>query len=301
MSDFTSSFWSLYVAGVTIVSIVFCALVLWGAARMKVHTAADGTTGHTWDDGTLAEINNPLPGWWTWMFVLTIVFSVGYVYLYPALGTNQGSFGWTSVGQYQKEVEAGMAKEAPLYAKFAAMKIEDVAKDPQAKAIGERLFLNNCAQCHGSDAKGGIGYPNLADKDWLYGGAPENIVETITNGRNGIMPPMAAAVGSADEVKNLANYVLSLSGSAHDSVRANLGKDKFAVCAACHGPDGKGNQQLGAPNLTDSVWLHGVGESTIIRRVNEGVNNVMPAQGQRFTSDQIHVLAAYVWGKSNVQ
>lgn len=299
MSDFTSNFWSLFVAGITIISIAFCIFVLWAAARMKVNTAADGTTGHTWDEGTLAEINNPLPGWWTWLFVITIAFSIAYLYLYPGLGTYQGSFGWSSVDQLNKEVDAGKAKEAPLYAKFAAMKVDEVAKNPEAMAIGERLFMNNCAQCHGSDAKGGVGYPNLTDKDWLYGGAPEQIVETITKGRNGIMPTMAAAVGSADDVKNVANYVLSLSSSAHDSVKANLGKEKFAACAACHGPDGKGNQQLGAPNLTDSTWLHGAGESAITRMVNEGKNNVMPAQGDRFSADQIHVLAAYVWGKSN--
>lgn len=299
MSDFTSNFWSLFVAGITIVSIGFCIFVLWAASRMKVHTAADGTTGHSWDEGTLAEINNPLPGWWTWLFILTIVFSIAYLYLYPGLGTYQGSFAWSSVDQLNKEVEAGKAKEAPLYANFAAMKVEEVSKNPEAMAIGERLFMNNCAQCHGSDAKGGVGYPNLTDKDWLYGGAPEQIVETITKGRNGIMPPMAAAVGSADDVKNLANHVLSLSGSAHDSVKANLGKEKFAACAACHGADGKGNQQLGAPNLTDGTWLHGAGESAIVRMVNEGKNNLMPAQGERFSADQIHVLAAYVWGKSN--
>jgi cytochrome c oxidase cbb3-type subunit 3 len=278
---------------------VYCAIILIGAARMKVHTAADGTTGHHWDEGTLAEINNPLPGWWTWLFVITIVFAVGYVYMYPALGTHQGSFGWSSVDQHKKEVEAGLAKEAPLYAKFAAMKVEEVAKNEEAMRIGERLFMNNCSQCHGSDAKGGVGYPNLTDKDWLYGGAPENIVETLTNGRNGVMPPMAAAVGTADDVKNLANYVLSLSGSGHDSVKANLGKEKFAACAACHGPDGKGMQALGAPNLTDGIWLHGAGETAVTRMINEGKNNVMPAQGSRFTKDQIHVLTAYVWGKSN--
>jgi len=299
MSDFTSNFWALWVAGITIASIVYCVIILVGAARMKVHTAEDGTTGHHWDEGTLAEINNPLPGWWTWLFVITVVFAVGYVYMYPALGTHQGSFGWSSADQYKKEVEAGLAKEAPLYAKFAAMTVEEVAKNEEAMRIGERLFMNNCAQCHGSDAKGGVGYPNLIDKDWLYGGAPENIVESITNGRNGVMPPMAAAVGTADDVKNLANYVLSLSGSGHDSVKANLGKEKFAACAACHGPDGKGMQALGAPNLTDGIWLHGAGETAITRMINEGKNNMMPAQGSRFTKDQIHVLTAYVWGKSN--
>lgn len=166
-------------------------------------------------------------------------------------------------------------------------------------AIGERLFMNNCAQCHGSDARGNKGIPNLTDGDWLYGGAPATIKETLVKGRNGNMPPMAAAVGSPEDVKNVAQYVLSLSGSPHDSLQAALGKAKFGVCAACHGVDGKGNQALGAPNLTDDVWLHGYGEAAIIAMVNGGKVNQMPAQADKLTEAQIHVLASYVWGMSN--
>lgn len=153
--------------------------------------------------------------------------------------------------------------------------------------------------CHGSDAKGSRGFPNLTDKDWLHGGSPEKIEETITGGRIGMMPPMAAAVGNAEDVKNVANYVLSLSGSMYDSGRAGLGKEKFVNCAPCHGADGKGNQDIGAPNLTDHIWLHGAGEAAIIRRIYEGKVNQMPAQGGRLTPAQIHVVAAYVWGMSN--
>jgi cytochrome c oxidase cbb3-type subunit 3 len=159
--------------------------------------------------------------------------------------------------------------------------------------------MNNCSQCHGSDARGSKGFPNLTDSDWLHGGAPANITETLVNGRMGQMPPMAAAVGTADDVKNLANYVLSLSGSPHDSLRANLGKSKFTACAACHGMDGKGNQALGAPNLTDDIWLHGYGEAAIMAMVNNGKVNQMPAQGQKLTEGQIKVLSSYVWGFSN--
>ena len=166
-------------------------------------------------------------------------------------------------------------------------------------AIGERLFMNNCAQCHGSDARGSKGFPNLADADWLHGGTPEKIAETITQGRRGQMPPMAAAVGTPDDVKNVAHYVLSLSRSPHDSVRAQLGKAKFTACAACHGMDGKGNPALGAPNLTDDIWLHGWGEPAIVTMVNNGKLNEMPAQAGKLTEAQIHVLAAYVWGLSN--
>ena len=188
---------------------------------------------------------------------------------------------------------------APLYAQFTARKVEEVAGDPNAMAIGERLFMNNCAQCHGSDARGSKGFPNLADKDWLHGGTPDRIVETITKGRVGQMPVMAGAVGSPEDVKNVANYVLSLSNAPHDSVRAQLGKEKFVACAACHGVDGKGNTAIGAPNLTDDTWLHGWGEPAIVAMVNNGKVNVMPAQQGKLTEAQIHVLAAYVWGLSN--
>jgi cytochrome c oxidase cbb3-type subunit 3 len=207
--------------------------------------------------------------------------------------------GWTSAEQYAAEVEKANLAEAPLYAKFVAMKPEDLAKDPQAKAIGERLFMNNCAQCHGSDDRGSKGFPNLTDGDWLHGGTTDKIKETLTLGRIGQMPPMAAAVGSPNDVKNVAHYVLSLSGSPHDSVRAALGKSKFATCAACHGADGKGLQALGSANLTDNIWLHGYGEAAIIAMVNNGKVNQMPVQAGKLTEAQIHVLSGYVWGMSN--
>ena len=299
MSDFTSNFWSMFVAGVTVVSILACLLLLWFSGKARAMTAHDNTTGHVWD-GDLREMNNPLPRWWAWLFVITIVFSFAYLAMYPGLGAYAGKLGWTSTGQYQAEVDKGNAQIAPLYAKFSAMKPEDVAKDAQAMAIGERLFMNNCAQCHGSDARGNKGIPNLADGDWLHGGTPAIIKETLTKGRVGNMPPMAAAVGSAAEVKNVAQYVLSLSGSPHDSVQAALGKAKFASCAACHGLDGKGNPALGAPNLTDDVWLHGYGEAAIVAMINGGKVNQMPAQADKLTAAQIQVLASYVWGLSNL-
>lgn len=300
MSDFTSNFWSIYVAGITVVSILACALLLWLTSKVKAPSTDDNTTGHVWD-GDLREMNNPLPRWWVWLFIITIVFSLVYLAVYPGLGSYPGMLTekWTQKGQYEKEVAKGNAEVAPLYAKFASMTPEEVSRDPQAHAIGERLFMNNCAQCHGSDAQGSKGFPNLTDTDWLHGGTPEKINETLTLGRIGMMPPMVAAVGTSDDVKNVANYVLSLSGSPHDSVRAALGKPKFAACAACHGMDGKGNQALGAPNLTDDIWLHGYGENAIIAMVNNGKTNQMPAQADKLTPSQIQVLASYVWGLSN--
>jgi cytochrome c oxidase cbb3-type subunit 3 len=298
MSDFTSNFWSIFVAGVTIVSMLACLLLLWFSGKAKAMTASDNTTGHVWD-GDLREMNNPLPRWWVWLFILTVIFSFVYLALYPGLGTYAGKLGWTSTGQHQAEVDKGNAEVAPLFAKFSAMKPEEMAKNPQAMAIGERLYMNNCAQCHASDARGSKGFPNLTDGDWLHGGSPEKIKETLTKGRVGNMPPMGDALGSADDVRNVAQYVLSLSGNPHDSLQAALGKSKFGVCAACHGMDGKGNHALGAPNLTDDTWLHGYGAPAIMAMINSGKVNQMPAQGEKLTEAQIHVLTSYVWGLSN--
>lgn len=298
MSDFIHNFWSVYITAITLGGIVACALLLWATSRKKVAANADNTTGHVWDED-LREMNNPLPLWWVGLFIITIVFSLAYLYLYPGLGTATGSYGWTSKGQYSDEVAKANEALKPLYANFDGQPADQLSKDAKAMAIGERLFMNHCAQCHGSDARGSKGFPNLTDSDWLHGGSPDQIKETLTLGRMGVMPPMAAAVGSPDDVKNLAHYVLSLSGSPHDSLRAALGKPKFGACAACHGIDGKGNQAVGAPNLTDKVWLHGWGEEVIVAMVNNGKSNQMPAQKDRLTESQIHVLTAYVWGLSN--
>jgi cytochrome c oxidase cbb3-type subunit 3 len=298
MSDFTSNFWSLYVAGIALFGIVACLILLYFSGKAKAMTAEDNTTGHVWD-GDLREMNNPLPRWWVGLFLITIAFAFGYLALYPGLGNSAGKLGWSSTGQYDAEVAKANKELEPLYAKFAGMPPEDVAKDPQAMAIGDRLFMNNCAQCHGSDARGSKGFPNLTDADWLHGGSHAKIKETLVNGRNGMMPPMAAAVGTPEDVRNLAHYVLSLSNSPHDSLRASLGKSKFGACAGCHGGDGKGNQALGAPNLTDDIWLHGWGENAIVAMVNNGKVNQMPAQVSKLTDAQLHVLASYVWGLSN--
>ena len=298
MSDFTSDFWSYYVAGLTLVSILACILLLWISGTTKVKARDDNTTGHVWA-GDLREMNNPLPRWWVYLFVITVVFSLIYGVLYPTFGKYQGVLGWSSTGQHTAEVAKVEKAIAPIYARFTGMTPQQLAGDAPAMAVGERLFMNNCAQCHGSDARGARGFPNLTDGDWLWGGDPAVIKATLTEGRTGVMPPMAAAVGSADDVRNVAHYVLSLSGSPHDPVRAFSGKPKFAVCAACHGMDGKGNQAMGAPNLSDGTWLHGWGEEAIVRAVTKGFTNQMPAQAGKLNADQIHVLTSYVWGMSN--
>ena len=296
MSDFSHVGWAWFVAGVTVAGLLFCAFILLVASKRKV-MANDNTTGHIWDED-LRELNNPLPRWWMWLFVITVVFAAVYLALYPGLGNAPGVLKWTSSGQWQTEQDKAHAAMAPVYAKYTAMPAEALAKDSKAMGIGERLFVNNCAQCHGSDAHGSKGFPNLTDGDWLGGSGAEYIAKTINAGRVGMMPPMAAAVGTADDIKNVSHYVLSLSGSAHNNVAAELGKAKFTACAACHGADGKGNQALGAPNLTDKIWLHGWGEQAVAAMVTNGKNSVMPAFAQRLSPEQIHVLAAYVWSLS---
>jgi cytochrome c oxidase cbb3-type subunit 3 len=296
MSDFISNGWSLYVSGIVIAGLLFCVFILAVASKRKV-MANDNTTGHVWDED-LREMNNPLPRWWMGLFILTIVFAVLYLTLYPGLGNRVGVLKWSAVGQLHAEEAKAAAAMAPVYAAFNGLSAEDLAKNPQAMAIGERIFINTCSQCHGSDAHGSKGFPNLTDNDWLGGSGPDYIHKTILEGRQGMMPPMAAAVGTSEDVRNVANYVLSLSGSPHNSVAAQLGKAKFAVCAACHGADGKGNQALGSANLTDKIWLHGWGEDAIVAMVNNGKTNVMPPQGARLTPEQMKVLTAYVWSLS---
>jgi cytochrome c oxidase cbb3-type subunit 3 len=307
MSDFSSDFWAVYVALITMLSIIGCAVLLYTCSTKRT-TAGEqaATTGHTWDED-LSEWNNPLPRWWMWLFYITIVFSLVYLVLYPGLGAYAGLFGWSSRQQYDDEQKQAAVQYGPIFDKYLKQDIKLVAADPAARAIGGRLFLANCAQCHGSDAGGGKGFPNLRDSDWLYGGEPETIKASITNGRNGVMPPMGAAVGGEEGVTDVANYVLSLSGRTHDELRATRGKPKFnTICIACHGPDGKGNQTLGAPNLTDDIWIYGGSLSAIIETITNGRGtnmatagvSVMPAHKNVLDEAKIHLLAAYVYGLS---
>ncbi len=297
MSDFFNSGWSLYIDAIVIGGLIFC-LVLLVIASKRTVMANDNSTGHIWDED-LKEMNNPLPRWWMGLFVITVVFAAIYLAMYPGLGSNEGTLKWSATGQWQSEQAKAAEAMKVVYEPFKSLSAAELAKNSQAMQIGERLFVNNCAQCHGADARGSKGFPNLADNDWLGGdGSPEYIQKTIAEGRIGVMPPMAAAVGTAEDVRNVANYVLSLSGSPHNSVAAELGKPKFAACAACHGAEGKGTPALGAPNLTDKTWLHGWGEDAVLAMVNNGKQNVMPPQGARFTEDQLKVLTAYVWNLS---
>jgi len=295
MSQFTSGFWDVYVGLISLVSILACGVFLKMQSVRK--SVEPETSGHVWDEN-IQEYNNPMPRWWAWLFYLTIVFSLGYLVLYPGLGSYKGTLGWSQVGQLEEETRAADAQFGPLYDKFARQDVAAVAKSPEALAIGQKLFLNNCAQCHASDAGGSKGFPNLTDKDWLWGGTPEAIKTSITEGRMGVMPPFGPALGEQG-AKDVAHYVLSLSGTAHDSIRKARGEPLFkSTCAACHGPDGKGNPQLGAPDLTDKIWLHGSGEAAILEQVNKGRQNQMPAHKDLLSPAKIHLLTAYVYSLS---
>lgn len=298
MSDFSSLFWDYYVAVLAIVSVLGCAVFLKAQSKRRVAVTADGnpdTTGHTWD-GDLREYHNPMPRWWIILFYLTIAFSVVYLVLFPGLGTQfKGTLGWTSANQLGDENKQADATYGPIFASYLQQPVETVAGDARARQMGERIFVNNCAQCHGSDAHGSRGFPDLTDREWLYGGDAASIKTTITDGRTGTMPPMAAALGTADDVANVAHYVLSLSDSAHDSVRAVRGKDKFVVCGACHGPQGQGNPQLGAPDLTNRLWLYGGSITTVSETIAKGRQGVMPAWKGILTDAEIHLVSAYVY------
>lgn len=298
MSDFTSEFWSIYVAAITVVSIIGCGVFLKALSGKRVAGSAVETMGHVWD-GDLEEFNNPLPRWWMYLFYITLVFGTLYVLLYPGLGGFAGAFNWSSQGQWAAEEKKAAERYGPIFAKYLQMDLKQVAADPAAMEIGQRLYLNYCSQCHASDARGSRGFPNLADKDWLYGGEPEVVKTTILEGRNGIMPPWSAALGE-EGVKNVAHYVMSLSGLTHDGLRAAKGQELYAQnCSACHGAEGTGNPALGAPNLTDGTWLYGGGETAIVETVAKGRNGHMPAWKDFLGEAKVHVLAAYVWGLSN--
>ncbi|MFA5488183.1 MAG: cytochrome-c oxidase, cbb3-type subunit III [Candidimonas sp.] len=299
MSDFINSYWSHFIIALAVGGLIFCLWLLYSQRGwLKSHIDQVEDTGHVWD-GNLRELNNPIPRWWVVMYILTCVFTVGYWYLYPSLGSIQGALGYSSAAQVKQELDALREQVKPIFARYQGMSIPEIAADTEARGIGQRLFLNHCAQCHSSDARGGAGFPDLTDKDWLYGGEPEQIQTTITKGRHGVMPAWNGQI-KPDEAADIAQYVRSLSGLAADALRIIPGKRGFQTyCVACHGVDGKGNQALGAPNLTDDVWLYGSSQASIVDTILNGRENSMPAQENILSEDQIRILTAWVWGLSN--
>jgi len=294
-----STFWSNWITVITVVNIAACLwLVLWTMKKRDGESAEGEVNGHAWDNGDLQEYNNPLPRWWLYMFYLTIAFAAGYLYLYPGLGNYQGALNWTQQGQWDTEMAAAKEKYDPIYAQYRDVAIPELAKNQDAVDMGKRLYLTYCMQCHGSDARGAKGFPNLTDDDWLWGGSPEAITATIVNGRQAAMPAWEPILG-AEGVDNVVQYVLTLSGRKADPDMAAKGKDIYtANCMACHQPDGKGMQLLGAANLTDNVWLYGKTPSAIRETIAKGRNGVMPAWQKMMGDDKIHVVTAYVYSLS---
>ncbi|HSG51260.1 MAG TPA: cytochrome-c oxidase, cbb3-type subunit III [Rheinheimera sp.] len=314
-----SSFWSAWIILLTLPVLIGCALLLKWNLKNYVGVPEDQDTGHEIDG--ITEINNPLPRWWTYMFLVVLVWSVYYLAAYPGLGNWQGFLGWTSSNQGIKSLEESrLAVEkskaeglnvqldrevmqadevyGPVFQQFAKRDVLDLAYDDEAIKIGQRLFLQNCALCHGSDARGQQGFPNLTDNDWLYGGTPDKIKETLLHGRKAAMPAWIDALGEQG-VKEMTAYVLSLSGRKVNDREAEAGKAKYAMCAACHGADGKGslahNLPFGAPNLTDNIWLYGGSEEAVAESLIKGRNGVMPAFKQTLGEDKVHILTAYVY------
>lgn len=293
-----SNAWSWYIIILTLANVFACIwLIRWTSKPVVGESKTGEVTGHTWDDN-LQEFNNPLPRWWLWMFYLTIVFGLVYFALYPALGNFKGVLGWTQTQEYDQEVAQADAAYGPIFAGYAKTDAAALTKNADAMRAGQRLFLNYCATCHGSDAGGAKGFPSLRDNDWLYGGSPAMIEASILDGRQGVMPPMGAALGEQG-VEEVTAYVMSLSGRKSDDALVNAGKAKFeTMCAACHMQDGKGNAAIGAPNLTDNVWLYGRAASTIKKSIRDGRSGVMPSHRAFLGEDKSHLLAAYVYSLS---
>ena len=297
MADFTSKFWEWYIFILVGLSFAFCfALIIW-MQRGKKPTKVK-SHGHVWD-GDLEELDNPLPAWWLYMFYITLVFGIVYLLIYPGSGVFAGAFKWSEVGQYEQEMKVAEQKYGPLYEKYRTQDIKLVASNPEALKMGQRLFMTYCTACHGSDAGGGPGFPNLRDQDWLYGGQPETIKASIAGGRNGAMPPWGAVLGS-EGVHNVSEYVMSLSGRKVNAEAAVAGKAKFQqLCVACHAADGKGNPAMGAPNLADNVWLYGGRQAAIMKSISGGRSGRMPAHGEFLGDAKVHLLAAYIYSLSN--
>jgi cytochrome c oxidase cbb3-type subunit 3 len=294
--DFVSEFWHYYIAAITIAGIIFSLWVLSSQTTKKLAAGQEAELMvHAWD-GDLQELNNPLPRWWMWLFYSLTFFGIGYLVLYPGLGKYAGTLGWSSYQEWKDDKTKVDAEFDQVMAPYKSVDIMSVSADPKAKEMGEHLFMTYCVQCHGSQAQGGKGFPNLTDNQWLFGGTPDDIQASIAGGRIAEMPPMGDAVGGEQGAKEVANYVLSLGGKPHDAALAAAGKEKFAACAGCHGENGKGMPAASFPNLTDDAWQYGGTESAIMESIMKGRKGGMPAQLETLGESKVHLLAAYVWG-----
>lgn len=292
-----SNAWSWYVILGTAASLVAC---FWIVAYANKQRASDEeiaeSESHVWDED-IRELNNPLPMWWFWLFILTVIWSALYLVYYPGMGNFEGTASWSQEQQYEAEVAAAEAEYGPLFAGFAEQEFAQLATDPAALSVGASLYANYCSTCHGSNATGARGFPNLTDEAWLYGGAPEQIEHSIVHGRTGVMPPLAAALGSDADLDEMVSFVLNMQDGLDQTSPAHA--KYMTMCVACHGPTGTGNQMLGAPSLVDDIWLYGSSETEVRKSIVQGRNGVMPAHGDLVGADRARILAAYVYSLSS--
>ncbi|GEA60930.1 cytochrome-c oxidase, cbb3-type subunit III [Vibrio comitans] len=321
-----TTFWSLWITFITVGTLVGVAIILRWCVKDRMGVAPGDDMGHEYDG--IRELNSDLPKWWTYLFVSTFIFAIVYLALYPGLGNYKGLLGWQSsdqtvtsieeskasiaraqenkqLVQYAKELEDADAYFGEAFRKLAMTDdgsglrpIPEIAENEEAVKVGQRLFLQNCSQCHGSDARGQLGFPNLTDNAWLYGGEPEAIVTTVMDGRIGEMPAWIDVLGE-EGVKEVVSYTLSLSGRKVNAREAAAGKSRFVVCAACHGTDGKGNPAVGAPDLTDNNWLYGDSRAAVTETVTNGRMGVMPAWKDIMGEEKVQLVSAYVWSLTN--
>jgi cytochrome c oxidase cbb3-type subunit 3 len=292
------AFWHWFVAAGTIAFIIWCIwLIGWSAKQGPANVSDDDLVGHKWD-GDLEEWNNPAPKWWLYLYFITVFWAIGFLIAMPGLGNYKGMLGWSSAGQYEAEMQSAAETYEPIYETFAAMDFEALARDPDALALGKSLYASYCTTCHGSDARGAPGYPNLTDGDWLWGNTEQDLVTSIGQGRMAAMPVLAPALGGDEGVDNMVRYVKSLSGGELDAGAQAAQPMFIAMCSACHGPEGKGNKIFGAPNLTDDIWLYGGSDEVIRETITKGRNGQMPAHGELLGANRTKILAAYVYSLS---
>lgn len=292
-----SSGWSWYVIVLVVLNLAGCVWLLWWTGRRRPGDPAPEQTSHYWD-GDLTEYNKPMPRWWLGLFYLTIVFSVGYLVYYPGMGAWAGSSGWTSANEHTVDKKDNDARIAAAFAPYAQLPLDVLAKDPAALRLGQSVFANHCAACHGADARGARGFPDLTDTVWHWGGKPEEVLASVIDGRQAMMPPLAASLGDAQAVDEVVAYVQSLSGQPVDAKRAEAGAPRFALCAACHGADGKGNALVGAPDLTDRYWLYGGDAASIRETLEKGRSGQMPAHGATLGAARARLAAAWAFSRS---
>ena len=287
-----SNFWSNWIIILTAITLVAVTWLLF--ANRKRDNGEGNTTGHSYDG--IEEYDNPLPAWWFFMFVITIVWGLGYLAAYPGLGNYPGFLNWTQEGQHDQEVAAAEEKHRAMRDRYLALSVETIATDPAVKKMGQRLFGNHCAQCHGIDARGAYGFPNIRDNDWLWGDSADAIKHTLVAGRQAAMPAWGSVLGDQG-ISEVTAHLLRLNNRTSDPGLADAGAQKYGIyCSACHGTEGKGNPLMGAPNLTNGIWLYGGSESAIAQTLRHGRNGIMPAQASILSEDKIHILTAYVYG-----